>query len=110
MFQAVLSYVLLLGAAMLAGVSSSAKGVNADEPLVCVKEWSVAATIAKDHELAPVTEIASKAKAANAGTIVKTTLCASGERYIYQVLLRGKDGAIKKVRLDARNPQFSDVQ
>ena len=99
-------------AAMLLTVSIVAQG-SALTPaaqaadMECYADWSVAAPIVQQEKLMSVEELTAAASGHLKGEIVKTTLCKADGGYVYRLVVRGKDGQLKPMTVDAKVP-FTD--
>ncbi|MCL4766430.1 MAG: hypothetical protein KJZ80_09375 [Hyphomicrobiaceae bacterium] len=70
----------------------------------CFASWSEAAELVKQEQLVAVEQLSRQAQARLGGSIVKTTLCAIGQRYVYRLVVRLPDGLMRFFSLDARKP------
>ena len=87
-----------LGALALAAVTP----VQAKE--VCFTDWSDAAVAVKKHGLVPVERIGMMAKRSNGSRLVKIELCKVADGYIYKMVMRGPDGRLKRLKVNAKQP------
>lgn len=94
--------VTLVGAAILPVLYG--ERVAAAEAVQCFDDWSIAARIVKQEQLATVEELAGDAKRNLEGAIVRTSLCQEDGRYIYWLVIRDERGQLSRKRVDARNP------
>lgn len=88
---------VLLAAAL---PSQSSRG---DEP-GCIADWSVAAPIVRQNGLVSVEELSQLIRSRLDASIVKTTLCQEQGDYAFRVVVRGAQGQLKSLVLDARAP------
>jgi hypothetical protein len=88
----------LLFAAALPSTSSAG-----DEP-GCIADWSVAAPIVRKEGLVSVEELSTQIRAKLDASIVKTTLCQEKGGYAFRLVVRGAEGQLKSLILDARAP------
>lgn len=72
--------------------------------VACYADWSVAAPIVKQEGLATVEALTLAARAKLKGDILKTTLCRENGVYVYRVVLRGADGRLTQVTVNAKSP------
>lgn len=77
---------------------------EAREGTQCFDDWSLAAQIVKQEQLATVEELAGAAKGKLGGAIVRTSLCHEDGRYVYRLVVRDRQGQFRWKRVDARNP------
>ncbi len=73
----------------------------------CYSDWSDAAPIVEKEGLATVEQLSSAARSKLKGDILKTTLCKQNGGYVYRLVVRGADGKLIPVTVDAKNP-FTD--
>lgn len=67
-------------------------------------DWSEAGPIVRREGLVPIEQVSRMARELSAGTIVNSTLCRTDDRYVYRLLVRGHDGALRVLFVDARQP------
>jgi hypothetical protein len=93
---------LVLFAAIILGTT----GVRADSEKgsKCFANWSEAAQVVKKEQLVDVEQLNRFAQARLGGTIVRSTLCAIGQRFLYRVVVRPANGPLKSIAIDAREP------
>lgn len=70
----------------------------------CFASWSDAAKVVKQEQLVAVEQLSRHAQARLGGSIVKTRLCAIGQRYVYRLVVRLPSGLLRFFMLDAREP------
>ena len=70
----------------------------------CYSDWSVAAVIVQQQGLMPVEKLTAAARNKLNGDILKTTLCTEKDGYVYRLVVRGPDGRLTPMTVDARNP------
>ncbi|MGD9783904.1 MAG: PepSY domain-containing protein [Hyphomicrobiaceae bacterium] len=75
----------------------------ADE--ACIDDWSRASRIVSKEGLVSVETLSAVAGPHLGGAIVRTTLCRAGERYVYRLLVRDRNGNLSKVSVDASGPR-----
>jgi uncharacterized membrane protein YkoI len=73
-------------------------------PNVCFASWSEASPVVAEQRLIAVAELSQLARKRLDGEIVRTQLCVENGRYIYKVVVRYANGAMKPHTLDARTP------
>jgi uncharacterized membrane protein YkoI len=92
----------LLIAALLAAALPSQSSVGQDDG--CIGDWSVAAPIVRKEGLVSVEELSAQIRARLDASIVKTTLCQEKGDYAFRLVVRGAQGQLKSLTLDARAP------
>jgi uncharacterized membrane protein YkoI len=70
----------------------------------CFRDWSVAAPIVKQQGLVTVEQLTSAAPRQLKGDIVKTTLCQEQGEYVFRLVVKGANGQLRGVTVDARRP------
>jgi uncharacterized membrane protein YkoI len=70
----------------------------------CIDDWSEAAPIMLQQGLVGTKELHEQARQHLTGAVLRITLCQDGERYVYRLLMRGANGRLNLLTLDARNP------
>jgi len=70
----------------------------------CVNDWSKAARVVSQEGLIGVERLLELAASAYNGAIVRTTLCRDGDRYVYRILVRDRNGQLSKHIIDASQP------
>ncbi len=75
--------------------------------VTCYADWSVAAPIVQQEGLMTVEQLTAAARVKLKGDIVKTTLCKQNDGYVFRLVLRGTDGRLNAVTVDAKKP-FGD--
>lgn len=70
----------------------------------CAPNWSMAAEIVRAEGLAPIASVTSKAAGRIDGEVVKATLCRSGDRYVYRLVVRKSGGGHTTLVVDALKP------
>lgn len=73
----------------------------------CYSDWSVAAPIVQAEGLMTVEDLSAAARKHMKGEIVKTTLCKENGGYVFRLVVRGADGRLKPMTVDAKTP-FGD--
>ncbi len=84
---------------LLAGASVPARAGE-----TCISDWSVAAGVVRKEGLATVEQLLQLAKKSGTGAIVRTTLCEDGGSYVYRIVVKDGQGALKTISVDARKP------
>ncbi|HMN37953.1 MAG TPA: hypothetical protein PKD49_09655 [Hyphomicrobium sp.] len=74
--------------------------LHADES--CVSDWGAAGSIVRSQGLRTIEQVARDGGDEVPGTIVQATLCQSGARYIYRLVVRVPTGALKNVVVEAK--------
>jgi uncharacterized membrane protein YkoI len=98
---------LLFISTVLALASPMTQGWAADGG--CIADWSEAAQIVQTEKLKTVEELTAAARTSLKGEILKTTLCKDDGDYVYRLVVRGPDGKLKTVIVNARAP-FKDAK
>jgi uncharacterized membrane protein YkoI len=75
--------------------------------VTCYSDWSVAAPIVQQEGLVTVEQLTAAARVKLKGDIVKTTLCKEKDGYVFRLVVRGADGRLNPVTVDAKKP-FGD--
>ena len=86
---------------MLCGSLTSAPAFASE---ACFSDWSVAASVVRKHELVPVDKLSSLARSKANSRLVQTQLCQTKDGFHYKLVLRGPNGKLKKLRVNARKP------
>jgi uncharacterized membrane protein YkoI len=78
------------------------------EPMLeskCWTDWSAAAAIARRETLTSVERVSKLAREQYPGAeIIKVTLCEERGKFVYRLVLRERQGQLKSVQLNARQP------
>ncbi len=85
-------------ASLFAAVLSSGPSY-ADEG--CVPDWGAAGTIVREQGLRTVEQVAREGRNGVSGKIVQATLCQTGARYVYRLVVRDPSGLLKNVVVEA---------
>ena len=98
-----------LGALSMVLAASSVLGAagaraDAEKGSKCFANWSEAAQVVKKEQLVDVEQLNRFAQARLGGKIVRSTLCAIGQRFLYRVVVRPAQGQLKSIDIDAREP------
>ena len=86
---------------MLCGSLTSAPAFASE---ACFSDWSVAAAAVRKHELVPVEKLSSLARSKASSRLVQTQLCQSKDGFHYKLVLRGPNGKLKKLKVNAKKP------
>jgi hypothetical protein len=70
----------------------------------CITDWSIAAPIVRKEGLVSVEELSAQIRERLKSSIVKTTLCQEKGDYAFRLVVRGAQGELKSLKLDAREP------
>jgi uncharacterized membrane protein YkoI len=70
----------------------------------CIADWSVAAPIVRKEGLVTVEQLSTLARSRLSGEIVKTALCEQKGGYVFRLLVKGMNGQLKNVTVDAKAP------
>lgn len=90
----------LFATIVLAGWTVSTVSAAANETS-CVSDWSEASAIVTREGLGDWRQIAVEQGFALGG-IVRTELCRLGERFVYRIVVRERDGRFRRFEVDAR--------
>lgn len=90
-------------AALVIALSAFPDAARAGEAQ-CFEDWSVAAAIAAREKLVAVGQLQAGLPKGVSGAIVRTLLCQEGDRFVYRVLVRDRQGQMTKLTLEARRP------
>lgn len=69
----------------------------------CYADWSIAAPIVQQEGLMTVEQLSAQARTKLKGEIVKTTLCKEGGGYVFRLVVRGADGRLMPMTVDAKS-------
>ena len=75
----------------------------AEEP-ICIADRAKADVLVHREDLMPPRSLEQVAGRLDKGRVLSTLLCTESGRYVYQVVLRGGDGRIRRETVDARKP------
>ena len=75
--------------------------------LTCFADWSEAGPIVRREGLAPMELVDRLARDRSAVQILRSTLCREHDRYVYRLTVRGGEGTLRTMFVDARHP-FQD--
>jgi hypothetical protein len=92
----------IIGALLLAAALSAGGALAADS--TCVDDWSIAAPIVKKEGLVTVEQLSALVRSRLEAIIVKCTLCEEKGGYVFHLVVRGANGKLKSVTVDARSP------
>jgi uncharacterized membrane protein YkoI len=71
----------------------------------CWTDWSTAAPIVRREALVSTTDLHALARANNLGEVVRITLCETGGRFVYRlIVIEPARRAVTNVVVDARQP------
>lgn len=70
----------------------------------CYADWSDAGPIVRREGLATIEKVGELARERASLEILTSTLCKTGERYVYRLTVRGRQGALRTLIVDARQP------
>lgn len=90
--------VMVFAAAMLTGVAAPAQAA-------CVP-WKSAGALISKNSLISGSALYGMVQAKTGGKVISATLCESGGRFVYQVVVLGKKGDVRKLNVDARTGRF----
>lgn len=103
-----LTPVLCLMVACLATAGGTVPLVRAGSPSggdpICIADRAKADVLVHRERLVPAQSVKTAAARLDKGRVVSTMLCQRKGRYVYQVVLRGNDGRIRRETVDARKP------
>ncbi|MGL4395565.1 MAG: PepSY domain-containing protein [Hyphomicrobium sp.] len=69
----------------------------------CLTDWGAAARVIEKESLLTIDAVSQSAGKALEGQILKTTLCRERDGYVYRLVVRGPDGRMNAIVLDAEN-------
>lgn len=90
--------------AMLWAVLGSHGALAAEK---CFSEWSKAAPLVKQENLATAADVAKLAKQRKIGRMLSISLCEKNGTHNYKVVVSNNKGQIKTIEVDAKKP-FED--
>jgi uncharacterized membrane protein YkoI len=91
---------------LAAQIAAPAQEARAAVEPKCWPDWSEAAVVVRREALAPVERINKLAREKHPGAdVIKVTLCEEQGKFTYRLVLREKQGQLKSVQLDARQPE-----
>ena len=70
----------------------------------CFADWSEAGPIVRREGLATIERVGRIVRDRDASEIVNSALCTTEGRYVYRLTVRGGQGALKTLVVDARQP------
>ncbi len=87
----------LLAASLLYSSSAQAQ-------LACISDWSEAAPIVRREGLVPIELVDRLARDRSSVMILRSALCRDQDRYVYRLTVRGGEGTMRTLVVDARHP------
>ena len=96
----IIAAVALLSAGI--GVSTPVKAQQPQQG--CVSDWTQAAPIVRREGLATIERVGRIMHDKAAGEIINSALCTIEGRYVYRLTVRGGQGRLKTLVVDARQP------
>lgn len=69
-----------------------------------MSDWSLAAPMVKAQGLVPVEDLSRLGRGQLDGEILTTTLCEAGGGYIYRLVVKGRNGQVRSLSVDAKAP------
>ena len=94
---------LLVAILAVVGALATRAPLNAS-PEACFDDWSTAANIVKEHGLMPVDRLGALTRSKAGSRLIKTQLCKTKEGYVYNLVVRGPRGQLKRLKVNARKP------
>ncbi len=94
---------IAIGTLML-GLFLAGNGASAANSEHCFADWSKAAELVRKNKIVDVAHLQRLARKAIGGDIITTRLCERGDQYIYRLVVRGSDGLIRQMTVDASRP------
>lgn len=70
----------------------------------CIADWSEAGSIVRREGLAPMEHVGRLMRERSHAQIMRSTLCRENDRFVYRLTVRGGEGTIRTLVVDARNP------
>jgi uncharacterized membrane protein YkoI len=97
--------IIFMAAALLTAAALPVERPAAQDlqDLKCAPDWSYGAMIVRKEGLLTVEQLTAIVEAKIDGEIVKTTLCESGGKYVFKLVVRQR-GQFKTLTVDARKP------
>ncbi len=77
---------------------------SSDAQQACIADWSEAGPIVRREGLVSIEHVGRLARDRAAVEIVRTALCRAENRYVYRLTVRGDQGAMRILVVDARKP------
>lgn len=68
--------------------------------------WKSAGAIIAQNSLIPGNVIYQKVQSRTGGKVISATLCESGGKFVYKIVVLGKTGQVTNLSVDARTGQF----
>ncbi|WP_141700600.1 PepSY domain-containing protein [Methyloceanibacter superfactus] len=68
--------------------------------------WKSAGAIISQNSLVPGNVIYNKVQSKTGGKVISATLCESGGKFVYKIVVLGKKGDVTNLTVDARTGQF----
>jgi uncharacterized membrane protein YkoI len=87
----------------LAAVLSAVAGASAQA--ACVP-WKSAGAIIAQNSLIPGNVIYQMVQSKTGGKVISATLCESGGKFVYKIVVLGKTGQVTNLSVDARTGRF----
>jgi len=85
--------------------SATATGAaSAEPPDYCIKDWTAAQAIVRENKLARVEQLSAQAAQYGLGAVVRVRLCRERDGYVYRVILRDRNGRLKRHVTAAKRP------
>ncbi len=96
--QLVMTRTLLLAitAASLAFLAGEARAGDS----ACYDDWSVASEIVVRERLPAIGEL--QARGVAGGAIVRASLCRDGDRFLYKLIVKDRNGQLRRTEVEAR--------
>lgn len=88
--------------ALLAATLITCTSANAQ--LACISDWSEAAPIVRREGLVPIEHVDRLARDRSSVQILRSALCRDQDRYVYRLTVRGGEGVMRTLVVDARHP------
>ena len=88
---------------MLAVIFGPSVGA-ARPPEQCIGDWAKAAAIVQRGKMVDVAGLSKLARRKYAGRIMSARLCKGDKAYFYRIVIRGDDGRVQRVKVDAQQP------
>jgi uncharacterized membrane protein YkoI len=68
--------------------------------------WKAAGSIISKNSLIPGNVIYQKVQSKTGGKVISATLCESGGKFVYKIVVLGKKGEVTNLNVDARTGRF----
>ncbi len=95
----------IISAAVAALIAATLLNSSAPQAqLACISDWSEAAPIVRREGLVPIELVDRLARDRSSVQILRSALCRDQDRYVYRLTVRGGEGTMRTLVVDARHP------